>query len=111
MLFQEGLDTALMGIVDKVGVPFEGGPVEELFTVACAHVHFLKFLIVVGHSWQLAPLPVEVALVPGVVHRAKEKETKEDQTEFVDVPQLRRILRLHHDLCVCCLIFLFSINY
>ena len=96
MLFQEGLDTALMGIVYKVGVPLEGGRVKELITVAGPDVHFLKFLIVVGHSWQLAPLPVEVAFVPGVVHWAEEKEAEHDQTEFVNVSELRRILRLHH---------------
>ena len=96
MLFQEGLNTALMGIVDEVGVPLEGGRVEELVTVAGRDIHFLKFLIVVGQSGQLAPLPVEVAFVPRVVHRAEEEQAEQDQAEFVNVAKLGRIFRFHH---------------
>jgi len=83
------------GVV-HVGVPFEGGLLEQFAAVADLIHEFLILHVTVRESWQLAALPRVVADVDAVVERPEEEETVHDHAELVDVPELNRVHGLHH---------------
>ena len=96
MLLHEPSDVFLVRIVVEVLLPLQSGRVEHLRPPASAGHLLLDFLISVGESGNLASLPVEVALVEGILHGDKEEEAVRDERPLVNVSPHGRVLCIHH---------------
>ena len=96
MLAVEGFYRVHVERVVYVRVPLDGRRLHQFCTVAHLHDEFLVLHVSVRKAGEFAPLPRVMANIDAVVKRAEEEETVQDHAELVDVPELNRILCLHH---------------